>query len=326
MKFFRKNWFIIGIFTALIAGVVFSDAGIRLNSGSRFSNALVVLLFIITGVKLPVDAVRAGLKDIRVHIYIQLFIFIFVPLYFLLTTIPLRSLFGEEVIIGIFALAALPCTISSCIVFTQAAGGNVVATMFNASFANIAGVIVSPMILSLMLRTSSGMLPASELLGILQKLALMMLLPIAAGQALRRPLGALAEKHKKALGVASNFFILLILYFSFAKSSGDPAFIGNLKSMVFPYLYLAVSFLVLNALASSGAAILGFSREDRITVTFTAPKKTLAMGVPLLSTYFSATPELLGVALLPLIFYHPWQLLVSGVLQEVIRKRTGRQS
>ena len=324
MRFIRKNWFILGIFTSLLLGIIAGDLGILLNRGSYFSNALVVILFVITGLKLPIDAVRNGLRDLRVHVYIQLFIFVAVPLYFYFSSGLFSRVFKPEVLVGIYALACLPCTISSCIVFTQSAGGNVVATMFNAAFANIAGVVVSPLLLSLMLRTSSGMLPAAELLGVLQKLALMMLLPIAAGQFLRRWLGSAAAKHKKELGVVSNIFILMILYFAFSKSAGDPSFSGNLRMMTLPYLYLAVSFLVLNAAATAGAVLLRFKPEDRISVTFTAPKKTLAMGVPLLSTYFASKPELLGVALLPLIFYHPWQLFVSGILQQLMINKNVR--
>ncbi len=321
MRFLGRNWFIIGIFTALFLGIIISDAGIMMNRGSYFSNSLVVLLFIITGVKLPVDAIKNGLKDVRIHAYIQLFIFVFVPVYFYLTSFLFRDIFSPQVRIGIYALACLPCTISSCIVFTQSAGGNVVATMFNAAFANIIGVVVSPLLLSLMMQTSSGMLPVEELFGILRKLSLIMLIPIAAGQFLRRWFAAAAEKYKSPLGVISNIFILMILFFAFSKSSGDPSFVGNLRSMIKPYIFLAVSFPVLDAIASAGAKMLGFSVENRITIAFTAPQKTLAMGVPLLSTFFASQPEVLGVALLPLIFYHPWQLLVSGILQERIKKR-----
>ena len=324
MKFLKKNWFIFGIFSALILGILISETGILLNTKSILSTTLVVLIFIITGVKLPVDSIRNGLKDVRVHIYIQIFIFIFVPLYFLLTTLLFRETFGPQVMIGIYALACLPCTISSCIVFTQSAGGNVVATMFNAAFANILGVVLSPLLLSLLMRSSAGMISAASLAGILQKLGLIMLLPIATGQFFRRWFGKAAEKHKKPLGVVSNVFILIILFLAFSESAGKPEFVENLRGMILPYLYLAISFLILNGTASAGAALLGFSREDRITVMFTAPKKTLAMGVPLLSTYFASDPDLLGIALLPLIFYHPWQLFVSGILQEVVKKR-GKQ-
>ncbi|MBI9108993.1 MAG: bile acid:sodium symporter [Spirochaetales bacterium] len=321
MNFIKRNWFIFGIFLVLTLGILISEFGIMLNRGAVFSTVLVVLLFFITGLKLPVNSIKSGLKDIRLHIYIQLFIFAVVPLYFYFTSMLLKDYFAPQVLVGIYALACLPATISSCIVFTQSAGGNVVATMFNAAFSNLIGVIISPLLLSLMLKTSSEALPVSELVEIFRKLALMMLLPIGAGAFMRRWLGNFAVKQKRTLAVLANLFILFILFFAFSKSAGDPEFTGNLRSMAGVYGYLAVSFIILLSLASAGAAVIGFSLEDRISVAFTAPKKTLAMGVPLLSAFFDGQPELLGIALLPLIFYHPWQLFVSGILQEVIKKR-----
>ena len=68
------------------------------------------------------------------------------------------------------------------------------------------------------------------------------------------------------------------------------------------------------SLAYTGAKLLRFPPENIISILFAAPQKTLAMGVPLLSTFFADSPEILGIALLPLIFYHPWQLLMSGFL------------
>ncbi len=324
MGFLKKNWFVIGVFASLFLGVFTSEFGIMLNRGAFLSNSLVVLIFIITGLKLPVDAVKSGLKYIKVHIYIQLFIFAFIPLYFYFSSKIFQGVFGPQIIAGIYALACLPCTISSCIIFTQSSGGNAVVTMFNAALANIIGVILSPLLLSLMIKNSTGMLPPDELIGIFQKLVLIMILPIAAGQFLRRWFSDAADKYKNGLGVISNLFILIILYLAFSRSAGNPSFAGNLRTMVYPYIYLAVSFILLFAAAWGGAALLGFGVEERISSGFAAPTKTLAMGVPLLSTYFALQPELLGIALLPLIFYHPWQLFVSGVLQEIVKKMSAR--
>jgi hypothetical protein len=62
--------------------------------------------------------------------------------------------------------------------------------MFNAALANMLGVFVSPLLLSLLLRGSGAALPAGELAGILGSLALRMLLPTVAGQVLRRVVAA----------------------------------------------------------------------------------------------------------------------------------------
>jgi predicted Na+-dependent transporter len=68
-------------------------------------------------------------------------------------------------------------------------------------------------------------------------------------------------------------------------------------------------------------------REDFIAALFCSVKKTLAMGVPLAHLIFGANANL-GLILLPIMFYHPFQLFVCGLLashfshqQEVIDQR-----
>jgi sodium/bile acid cotransporter 7 len=65
---------------------------------------------------------------------------------------------------------------------------------------------------------------------------------------------------------------------------------------------------------------LGFSREDRIAAMFCGSKKTLASGVPMAKLIFGAHPGL-GLILLPIMIYHPLQLVVCGLLAQ----RWGRQ-
>jgi predicted Na+-dependent transporter len=48
------------------------------------------------------------------------------------------------------------------------------------------------------------------------------------------------------------------------------------------------------------------------------------MGAPLLSVYFASAPQLLGFALLPLIFYHMWQLMVAGFMKSLPLMRVRR--
>ncbi len=320
ISFLKKNWFVLGIITALILGFLIPNVGIFLNKGSVFSTVLIVLLFLISGFKLPSEAIKAGMKDVRVHILIQLFVFVITPGFIFVTSFPFRDIMNGQVAIGIFALACLPTTISSCIVFTQISGGNVVATMFNAAFANVVGIILSPLLLSIMLRSSAAALPLSELLDILQSLALKMLLPIIVGQIARKYAGGIGKKISKPLGTISSTFILMIVFFAFSKTAGNPAFRENIVALFVPFLYLAAVHLVLLGASYLSAKALDFSTENKISVLFAAPQKTLAMGVPLISTFFADNPEILGVALLPLIFYHAWQLFIAGFLPKLTAK------
>jgi solute carrier family 10 (sodium/bile acid cotransporter), member 7 len=59
--------------------------------------------------------------------------------------------------------------------------------------------------------------------------------------------------------------------------------------------------------------LLGFSTEDRIAAVFCGSKKTLASGVPMARLMFAGHPGL-SLILLPIMIYHPLQLVVCGWL------------
>jgi solute carrier family 10 (sodium/bile acid cotransporter), member 7 len=320
MPWVKKNWFLIGLLVAMAGGFLLAERGELLNPGGWTNRVIVFVLFLITGVKLPSDRIRQDLATPRLHVFLQLFIFVLTPLYFL-TAIPLFSdTLDGQLIVGIFALAVLPTAVSSCIVFAQSAGGNTVAAVFNAAFANTAGIFISPLLLSLLLSSSGRALPVSQLVNTLQGLAVNMLLPIAIGQVLRMKMRAWADRHSKPLGVASNALILVVVVFAFARTGADPDFARYAPQLVWPLFYLMGSHLVLIGLVVAGSALLRLDREDRITAFFVGPEKTLALGAPLLTIFFEGQ-DILGVALLPLVIYHPWQLFVAGIMVSRIRRQ-----
>jgi sodium/bile acid cotransporter 7 len=311
----RKNWFFLGILLALAAGFLSPGAATLLNPAGISRRALIAGLFLISGLTLPSESLLGGLKELRLHLYVQGFIFLLTPAFFWLTTLSFTTRWPEEVLLGIYALAVLPTTVSSCIVFTQISGGNVAGTMVNAAAANVIGVLVSPLLLSLLSRVSGATLPAAEIWRVLRELGLLMLAPIAAGQLARRRLHEWAGRRRGTLVTVASAFVLAILFFSFAQAAGSPDFFARLRSLLLPFAYLAAAQLVLTGLAYGGARLLRLSRESTISVLFTAPQKTMAMGVPLISTYFAGTPTAIGLIVLPLVFYHSWQLLVAGVVK-----------
>ena len=313
--FLRRNWFLIGMLAVLMLAVLIPQAEKLLNPQSITRTALIMVLFLIAGFTLPSESIGAGLRDWRLHLAINGFLFVLTPAYFFLTSLPFRRAMPPELLAGIYALACMPTTISSCIVFTQVSGGNVMGTLFNAAVSNLLGVFLAPLLLSALLRGSGQSIPIEQLLGILRDLSLQILVPVAAGQLLRRFLRPAAEKSRASLAQVSNALLLGVIFFTFAASAGDPAFLGRLRGALWPFLYLAVSHIVLVLLALLIARAWGFPRENVISMLFAAPQKTLSLGVPLITAYFAGAPQALGLALLPLLLYHPWQLLVAGLLR-----------
>jgi sodium/bile acid cotransporter 7 len=310
---------------ALGLGFVLAPWSQAINLGGWTSNIVVFVLFLIAGLTLPTDRIAKDLSRVRLHLYIQLFIFLLVPLYFQTARLFFAEQMDGAILVGIFALSVLPTTISTGVVLTQSSGGNSVAALFNAALANTAGILISPLLLSLLLSTSGRALPLSQLLATLRDLALNMLLPILLGQLLRIKLKAWVAEHKKKFGIASNSLILVIVVLVFSRTAADPRFAELAPQFGWPALYIALSHLVLVALAILGAKLLRLPDQDQVAAMFMAPQKTLALGAPLLTIYFSGQ-AVAGFALLPLLIYHPLQILVAGFLKALPLLRRTQKS
>ena len=194
--------------------------------------------------------------------------------------------------------------------------------MFNAGLANILGIFISPLILSLLLRSGhTAAIEVSEMGRILLGLGMKMLLPLGAGQFVRRFFTDYADSRKKVFSKLNSTAILFIIFFAFSKAASHEGFLSLLADLPWPFVFLAVSHGILLLIAYTAARVFRFPKADQISVIFTAPQKTLAMGLPLMTAYFAAQPEILGIGILPLIFYHSWQLLFAGVLLRFLKNR-----
>jgi sodium/bile acid cotransporter 7 len=106
--------------------------------------------------------------------------------------------------------------------------------------------------------------------------------------------------------------ILLLIYTSFCDSFQGGVWSAHglwpvLNAALLSMLLLAVVMACTSAL-SRGAEL---PTEDRIVGIFCGSKKTLASGVPMARLIFGHDPAL-SLILLPLMIYHPLQLVVCG--------------
>jgi sodium/bile acid cotransporter 7 len=308
----RPDWFLLGMGVAVALAWLFPEPGAKGGSlHPELVNKLgVSLIFFLHGLTLSFAALAAGTRQWRLHLLVQASTFLLFPLLGLLLLLGLGTRVASELRTGLFFLCALPSTVSSSVALTAAARGNVAAAVFNATLSSLLGVVLTPLWLSLVLGASGQALPLGS---VVLDLVLWLVLPLCVGQAMRPWLGALAARHKARINVIDRLTILLLVYTSFCDSvtagvwqSGGEALVVSAAACV---VLLAVALATTWALGRW----LGFERSDRITALFCGSKKTLASGVPMARLIFGAHPEL-AIILLPIMIYHPLQLLVGGWL------------
>ncbi|MCL2706457.1 MAG: bile acid:sodium symporter, partial [Spirochaetaceae bacterium] len=185
--FIKRNWFLLGIFIAVLIGYYFPSAVTRINRNGYLITLLVIAVFFIQGLTIEKEKLLNGLKNIKLHIFIFFFTFIFYPLYFYIAVklFPFLN-HNEAIVAGMFALACLPTTILVSSVFVNNAGGNTSITVLNVVLSNIIGVFIAPIILSLLLNRSTLALPLSMVLGILKSLVIRIIIPMGLGMAIRK--------------------------------------------------------------------------------------------------------------------------------------------
>ncbi|WP_291323625.1 bile acid:sodium symporter family protein [Desulfonatronospira sp.] len=321
-EWLKNNWFILGLLAAVFFAWLFPDPGARggMLQSENTTRLGVVLIFFFQGLTLSPAAIKSGLMQWRLHVFVQAFIFLIIPLAALAMILASYPVLSQDLRTGFFFLAVLPTTIATSVAYTFMTRGNVAGAVFNSSLANVAGILITPLWVSVWLQAGGVSLPLGQLL---LDISMLLLAPLLVGQLLRPLTYRLVDALKKPFSITSSLIILFIVYAAFCNSWKDgiweqegavAALIAGAGSVVF--LALVLGLVVL------GIRLFHFDHQNAMAALFCAPQKTMAAGVPMANLIFEHHPAL-GLILLPLMFYHLLQLLVGGVL--VSRINAARQ-
>jgi solute carrier family 10 (sodium/bile acid cotransporter), member 7 len=321
---FTRHWFLVGI--AVVGGFAFLVPELGARGGPLRSEittrAGVAVIFFIQGLIIAPSALRTGALRWRLHLAVQTFVFAAFPLAVILLAAIGGGLLPPDLRLGFLYLAILPTTISTCVVFTAAAGGNTTGALFNSALANILGVALTPLLAALILRARGETPPLSSMVG---EIILLLLVPLLLGQLARPVVRRAWEPNARLLGILSSVIILYIIFAAFSNSVATGAF---LQTGFTATLMVVVVAAVLFAVATLAAALLGrrlaFDSGDRLALLFCGPQKTLAAGAPMAQILFAGHPAI-GLILLPVIIYHAVQLLGGATLAQRLGRARGEE-
>lgn len=275
------------------------------------TNIAIAILFFLHGAKLSREAIIEGILHWKLHALVFAFTFIVFPLLGLAAKPILVPLIGQELYWGFLFMCFLPSTVQSSIAFTSVAKGNVAAAVCSASFSNLIGMFITPVLVSLFIfgHSKHNYDPTSSII----EIALLLLIPFILGQLLRKWVFPYIKKAPSIVKKFDQGTILMVVYgaFSSAVIAGIWQQVGWVTML---YLILACSSIltIVMLLGLYVPRLLGFNRADQVTVFFCGSKKTLASGVPMAQILFSGQP--LGMIVLPIMLFHQIQLMVCGVI------------
>jgi sodium/bile acid cotransporter 7 len=324
-RWVRQNGFILGLFGVVILAFLFPQPGARNGwlHPDLVSNFGIALILFLQGLSMPLEKVQRGAGNWQLHVIIQVFTFVIFPIVGLGFQALLSRLWIDEpdaIKQGFLYLCVLPSTVSTSVVLTSVAGGNTAAAILSAAFSNIVGVILTPLLVSFLMHATGH---SGDIGPLLVQITMLTLLPFAVGVVLRHFIQPWVDANKRWINPISNGVILFIVYTAFCDSVTEKiwdqygAVLTGEVLLTVVLLFGTISLLIY--LACRAAKL---NREDSIAVYFCSVKKTLAMGVPLAILIFGSRADL-SLILLPIMFYHPFQLFVNGLLaNQWARQRT----
>jgi sodium/bile acid cotransporter 7 len=268
----------------------------------------VAALFFLYGARLSPAAVWSGLTHWRLQGLAFASTYLLFPMLGLLVAALVKPYLPPDLVLGLIFLCLLPSTVQSSIAFTSIAQGNVPAALCSASVSNLLGVALTPMLVSLVFPGRGGVTAHG-----FGDIALQILAPFAAGQAVRPFLGGWLLRHKAATTIFDRGSILMIVYAAF--SAGAVAGVWRLVSPAVLGALLGLDLLLLGVVIAAttlASRWSGFSTEDEIALVFCGSKKSMASGLPMASILFPG--HALALIVLPLMIFHQGQLFVCATL------------
>lgn len=278
----------------------------------RGLDAVIVLIFFFSGLILNARQIRSGLMDIKGIVTALAIIFLVSPI--------TGALFGMASLetgikIGVFLVAVMPTTLSSGVVMTGAAGGNMAHALVITILANGLAVFTIPVALSLLLNLVGGTVVINiDKLAIVMKLGFYVLLPLCTGLTIKFFTKSFIDRFALKLQVLNQWLVLGIVWM--AMSQARDAIINTGGSVGIVFLLVFGFHGILLIFAGLFSKLLKLGRGRRESVIFMGSQKTLPLSVILQVSLF---PQY-GLALVVCVLHHMVHLLMDGYLVGRLRR------
>lgn len=316
-KHLKKHSFTLWLLFGVILAILFPSYGSKggLLCPGLTTNIGVWLIFFLQGIALPTSELTKGYNPKRLHAFVLLWNYIIFPIIVGALILPLSDVISDELKIGFWMLAILPTTVSSAVVFSTVSKGNTSNAIFSTVFSNLLSVLFVPTIAITYISVESNV--SISLSPLILKLFILIIAPLLLGQLIRQKIPEVSSTIANKTKGAGNWIIVFIVHCAFAESVSSKTLTQLGFISIFKVVLITVIILLLVSLLVWWSSIfLNLSKEERISAFFCSSQKSIATGLPLTTSILAFAPSGMNTAsvIIPLMCYHPAQLILAGIL------------
>lgn len=305
----KKNWFMLGL-VALAVLVTLDSTGALVKPGLWLKNnhgpdTIIVIIFFLSGLALDTRQIREGLSDVKGTLLALFLIFLIAPtIGYFFSLLPIQT----GILTGILLVASMPTTLSSGVVMTGGAGGNMAHSLLITVIANSLAVITIPLSLSILLGGENSTSIQIDQLPIMIKIASLVLTPLALGIVIRRLFSKQLQPVLPYTSTCNQLGILTMVWMALCSSRN--AIISGLDSILTVMIVVFLFHLCLILVSLFLTNVFSIPKGKRESVIFMGGQKTLPLSVLLQVSLF---PQL-GIALVVCVMHHIIHLIMDAYL------------
>lgn len=317
----RKHWFDIALLVVVMVAAAFPKP-LLVAADHIQARTVVVMVMFLMSVTLPTRQILGAVRrPLPVVAGVVLGFTVMPLLAFLAARIEfgLRTDFG----IGMIIVASMPCTLASAAIFTRIANGNDALSLLITLASNLFSFVATPLVLTILLGVAAGIQP----LVMMQKLLLLIVVPVGLGQTLRRArfIGRTADRHKPIIGHFSQVLILAMVFSGMVKAAlkltTNPGVVTPAQILLMLVTVAALHGVTL-AFCALTARPLGLDGPDRIALMYGGSQKTLPASLYVVAAFFKP----FALASVPCLAYHVSQLIIASLITRRVKKTWGAAS
>ncbi len=320
LNFIKKNWFLFSLI--LLISITLGDTTETVSAMGKLlkeklgTDSIIFLIFFCSGLILNIEQVQSGIKDIRGIIISLILIFIAAPLAgYLISKLPLI----EDIKIGLFLVSVMPTTLSSGVVMTGFAGGNIAHALLITIISNSLAVFTIPVTLSLLLSYAGNSISVSiDKTAMMVKIALYVLLPLVAGMSFKyyseRRGSSLIEKYRSIFQIINLILVAGVVWMGISHARSLIMERGSdlwTVLMIVILFHTAMIFISLFTIKT-----LKLEKRKRESVVLMGIQKTLALSIVIQVTLF---PQF-GLALVFCVMHHIIHLIMDTYLAGLLNR------
>mgnify|MGYP002838806362 CR=1 FL=1 len=306
-----RYWFLAMLLLMIPAGLWLPGGGRAIKDAGWATPALVGMMMSISGFTLDTGKLHQQAANLGAITLVLFSTYCMAPAVAYGLALWLQPGDNPHFLTAVMIMAAQASSLASALALTVLSRGNQELALIFTLLSSSLTVVLTPLVLEVSIGASVE-IPLGQMI---IKMLVVVVMPVALGQALRRFLWAKAKPLLKGIRLIPQMIILVFVYSGFSVATGQIN--GNAEVVLRIVIVSALLHAFLLAWNFCVSVLLRMDTGTGTALVFCGSQKTLPNGIYLWQHFFGNNP----IGALPLALYHLIQLIVDTLLVPFLERR-----